>query len=550
MYPHKRLVFQNFKYFITKCYLLNQLTIIGPVVLQTTIFCCFIINTCSAQITFQKTFGNGTDWNYGYSVEQTNDFGYIMTGYTLNAVTGQDIYLTKTDVNGDTLWSKIFGGAEYEVGYNVHQLLDGGYVIAGGTTSFGSGDMDVYVIRTDISGDLMWSKTFGGAEFDNAQSIQETTDSSFIIAGWTMNFGAGEEDVYLIKINVEGELLWSKTFGRTKIDKGFSVSETTDGGYIIAGYSQSLDPSGYDVYLIKTDVNGDSLWTKTIRSTGYDFSYSVKQTSDGGYIIAGSSSFQSYLIKTDENGNIIWTKTYGGEYFYLSAFVEQTSDGGYIMGGKNYYFGDELTDFNLAFLIKTNSEGDTLWTRTYEGTHDQAIFGVDQTQDHGYILAGQSFFDFAGYKSYLIKTDSNGNTACSVEIPGAFVDETEAETINQPSITNFVSTLETDPATITAFNEKEISTICINDNINSFNQVSPIYIYPNPFNTDIEVIGITENGWLRIIDVIGKEILIQEVEDSHNQMQLNLTMLKPGIYLLNYQTENTNHSIQIIKYNP
>lgn len=548
MYPHKGLVFQNFNYFITKCYLIKKLSIIGHVVLQTTIYSCFIIHTCSAQITFQKTFGNGTDWNYGYSVEQTNDFGYIMTGHTLNAVTGQDIYLTKTDVNGDTLWSRIFGGAEYDVGYNVHQLIDGGYVIAGGTTSFGSGDMDVNVIRTDISGDLIWSKTFGGAEFDNAQSIQETSDSSFIITGWTMSFGAGEEDVYLIKINGEGEHLWSKTFGRTTTDKGFSVSETSDGGYIIAGYSQSLDPSGFDVYLIKTDVNGDSLWTKTIRSSGYDFSYSVKQTSDGGYIIAGSSSFQSYLIKTDENGNIVWAKTYSGEYFYQSACVEQTSDGGYIMAGRNYNFGDELTYFSHACLIKTDAEGDTLWTRTYEGTEEQLIFNVDQTQDHGYILAGQSFFNFAGYKSYLIKTDSNGNTACSVAIPGTFVVETEAASINQPSITNFVSTLETAPATITAFNEKEISSICIIDNINSFNLVSPIYIYPNPFNTEIEVIGITEDGWLRIFDVIGKEILFQKVDVLHNQ--LNLTMLKPGIYLLNYQTENTNQSIQIIKYNP
>ena len=216
----------------------------------------------------------------------------------------------KTDANGDSLWTKTFGGTETDAGNSVQQTTDGGYIVTG-TTSFGV-FCDVYLIKTDGNGDSLWTKTFGGTHHDKGHSVQQTTDGGYIITGETWwSSSNGYRDVYLIKTDGNGDSLWTKIFGGTGIDVGNSVQQTTDGGYIITGETESFGNGGQDVYLIKTDGNGDSLWTKTFGGTSNDYAYSVQQTTDGGYIITGrTNSFGNgggadvYLIKTDSNGNL------------------------------------------------------------------------------------------------------------------------------------------------------------------------------------------------------------------------------------------------------
>jgi hypothetical protein len=356
-----------------------------------------------------KTLG-GMNQDMGHSVRQTTDGGYIVAGYTKSFGAGdRDVWLIKTDAWGDTLWTKTFGGSGSDWGESVQQTTDGGYIVAG-VADF-NGWMDggnVWLIKTDASGDTLWTKTFGGSYYSVGTSVQQTFDGGFIITGW-IYFGAGDfADVWLIKTNASGDTLWSKTFGGSIWDKGYSVQETIDGGYIVAGYTESFGPGGYDVYLIKTDASGDTLWTKTFGGSNEDWGNSVQQTIDGGYIVAGYTwSFGAgyadvWLIKTDASGDTLWTKTLGGMNQDMGHSVQQTTDGGYIVTGATYSFGAGYAD---VWLIKTDAWGDTLWTRTFGGGDDEWGESVQQTTDGGYVVTGNiNSFSAVGSDVWLIKT--------------------------------------------------------------------------------------------------------------------------------------------------
>ena len=216
---------------------------------------------------WEKTFGwSNEDYNeIGYSVQQTTDLGFIITGvelYTEDMPPYEDysdVYLIKTDSSGIEQWSKRFGEEYYnDVGYSVQQTTDGGYIITGETRSFGNGSVNVYLIKTDANGIEQWNKTFGGVSTDVGRSIQQTTDGGYIITGYTWSFGNGSADIYLIKTDANGIEQWNKTFGGTDNDYGASVQQTTDEGYIITGYAESFgNGDDEDVYLIKTDGNGN-----------------------------------------------------------------------------------------------------------------------------------------------------------------------------------------------------------------------------------------------------------------------------------------------------
>ena len=345
---------------------------------------------------WQKTFG-GIGWDEGRSVQQTSDGGYIITGFTRSFGQGDaDVYLVKTDSNGNDVWQKNYGGIGDDKGAVVHQTSDSGYIIAGQTDSFGAGSSDVYLVKTDPNGNSIWQKTFGGASIDRAFSLQKTSDNGYIIAGYTLSSGVGNYDVYLIKTDTNGNKKWQKTFGGNDRDVGRSVQQTSDSGYVIAGYTQSYGMGYHDVYLIKTNPNGDMQWQKTFGGSGNDIGDFVQQTADSGYIIVGNTrsygagSEDVYLIKTDPNGNTIWQQTFGGIGFDEGRSVQQTSDGGYIIAGYTQLYDTGRYDM---YLIKTDPNGNSEWQKIYGGINGDIAKAVQQTSDGGYIIAGLSEFE-------------------------------------------------------------------------------------------------------------------------------------------------------------
>jgi hypothetical protein len=366
-----------------------------------------------AQQTWIRIYGE-PDYADGRSVQQTTDGGYIVAGATYNFGNEFQVYLVKTNASGDTLWTRNYGGTGDDWGYSVQQTSDGGYIIAGETDSYGNGDQ-VYLIKTDASGDTLWTRTYGGVSVDYGLSVRQTTDGGYIVGGVAYIGCPYGQQGYLVKTKASGDTLWARTYGEDGDESFSSVQQTTDGGYIIAGTTGSSS-TDYNIYLIKTNAQGDTLWTKTYGGAGWDVGYSVQQTTDGGYIVAGTTgSFgngdQFYLVKTNASGDTLWTRTYGVSSWDWGYEVRQTADGGYIVAGWTYFFGTG----QQVYLVKTNTFGDTLWTRTYGGAVDDRGQSVQQTSDGGYIVTGYYGGGSPNIQLYLIKTDANGNVGVETE---------------------------------------------------------------------------------------------------------------------------------------
>ena len=245
----------------------------------------------------------------------------------------------------DTLWTKTYGGSNNDSSTCIRQTTDGGYIIFGNTDSEGNDMNDLWLIKTDENGNLTWDVTFGGDQNDYSIIGQQTSDGGFIIVGTAESFGNGMQDFWLIKTDENGNEEWNQTYGTEENDRAQYVEQTADGGYILTGGTGNYEDDHQDFWLIKIDENGNVEWDQTYGGTGNEKAYSVHQNPDGSYILSGrtdsfgNGAFDMWLIKTDEFGNELWNRTFGGTENENAYSMQILTNGGYILAGCTKSFG-------------------------------------------------------------------------------------------------------------------------------------------------------------------------------------------------------------------
>ena len=359
------------------------------------------------------------DIDEGKCVRQTIDGGYIITGSCvsdgMNSLT--DVHLTKTDANGSIQWTKIYDRNFFEEGLSVELLSDGGYIIGGrcltGSYPFIEPPVsDAWILKTDANGDTLWSRVYGGSGNDYCTTILQDSDYGYAICGtmnseknypcWEINedFEPDSARVWLTKIDLEGNVLWTKTY--LERSHGNSVVKASSGGYIITGCifpdSQSNQS---DVLLIKTDTKGEMLWSKIIGGGGYDVGFSVRETTDG-YVIAGQtkavgapfSAYDAIIIKTDLSGEVIWNKTITGQLSNAAFSVDVSDEGYYFSGSTNGNWW--VTAMSDMWVFKTDFDGNILWECIYDIRGCDILFSGTLSIDGGFVVTGMTSFGFGG----------------------------------------------------------------------------------------------------------------------------------------------------------
>lgn len=368
-----------------------------------------------SKTTFERIIGSPQN-DGGSAVTMTSDGGYIITGQTIPSanVDFPDAYAVKTDQYGKVLWAKNYGGQNSEQASDVIQTADGGYLFAGSTDSFGAGVLDGYLIKTDSQGVLQWSNTYGGNQDDVFHAVIATADGGFLAVGSSIKPGTQDRDAFMVKVDNLGNEQWNKRFGGSGGENAFAVLQTGDHGFIFAGSTTSFGAGNFDVYLVKTDSVGVEQWSKTYGGPDLEEAAAMDATSDGGYILAGFTSGTGaggrdmYLIKTDGNGNLVWSNTFGFTHNDGASAVKQTPDGGYIIAGSTVTTVTQQKQFTDGYVVKADANGNKIWDQLYGSSNNEEFADVQLSSDGRYVLAGSTTSYSKDSDVYFLKIADQG----------------------------------------------------------------------------------------------------------------------------------------------
>ena len=369
------------------------------------------VSMAEGDIVWNKTFSGSLN-SSADSIQQTSDGGYIVAGeiYSLSAG-GYDVCVLRLDSRGNLLWDKKFGEFEKDERVaDVQQTIDGGYILAGmekrtivpGQTESKGGEEHACVWKLDANGNLLWDKKFGGSRHDRFRGIRQISDGAYVVAGTTTSKGAGAGDVRIMKLDPKGNIIWDKVYGGKGNDWAFSLALTSDDGYAVTGYTTSKGAGSMDIWVLKLDANGNLLWDKTFGGKGRDDAFSIHQTSDKGYIVAGWTESKGagkrnmWILKLDSNGNLLWDKVFGDKGTNSAIFIQQTSDDGYIAVGYSCW-----KDSNCSGrVLRLDNNGNLLWDKTFNNACSNCI---QQTLDGDYIVSGQLCGGRVGAATWILK---------------------------------------------------------------------------------------------------------------------------------------------------
>ena len=412
---------------------------------------------------WQSALG-GSDLDRAYAVQQTTDGGYIIAGDTRSNdgdVTGNhggwDFWVVKLDASGEMEWQKALGGSLEDVANCIQQTTDGGYIVAGKTASNdgdvtgNNGTWDFWVVKLDAVGAIVWQKTLGGSALDSASSTQKTDDCGYIVARWPgstdgdVTGNHGQNDFWVVKLDAAGSIVWQKALGGSDIDIAYSVHQLASGAYVVAGqtYSSDGDVMGFhglhDIWIVKLTSSGSLLWQRVYGGTWGELTYSIQETSDGGFIVAGNTNSNDgdivcspivggfWVLKLDAVGNMVWQKCAGGSNGADARSVQQTIDGGYIVAGKTASNDGDVSGNHGggdAWVVKLDASGNLAWQKCLGGSSSEVANSIQQTSDGGYIVAGQTSSndgDVSGHHGngdfWVVKLDSTNTGVGEIRAP-------------------------------------------------------------------------------------------------------------------------------------
>jgi len=384
------------------------------------LFSCEKENYSPAQAeSFLKFFGSYQK-DAGYDVKSLSDGGYIITGSAMTADRGKEVILIRTDKFGNEVWEKLYGDLFDDTGYSVEELPDGGFVILGSltdTTLNGKKYTNMFLLRVNSDGDVLWTKKYGGKSEEGkgevGYDVKLTSDGGFILIGSTENYGLGGKDVWLVKTDAHGDTLWTRTHGGLNDDVGKSILETSY-GYIFTGYTKSFSEpgqAGYNIFIVKTNNLGKEVFPFTYGGTGDDYGEALLALPEGGYLIAGSSyntqtgAMNVSLIKVEEEiTRVTWSKLFGGQVNHYGMSVKKITGNGYIAAGTQ-----ELSTSNHnMFLLKTDENGMEEYLKTFSGSGLQRAQALDIASDGGYVITGSNEYEENSMIT-LLKTKPDDN---------------------------------------------------------------------------------------------------------------------------------------------
>ncbi len=376
-----------------------------------------------------KTYGDtmGSGHTQARSIREAPEGGYVIGGYAEGyGAGGYDFFAMKVSSSGAAMWQSTFGGSGDDVAHSMDKTYDSkyghGYILAGETDSFGAGGEDFLVIKLAEDGSLGWKKTLGGSSWDTAYAVQQTSDSGYIVAGRTASSGMGAGDALIVKLYLSGVVQWQRTFGGTLYDEAYAISETTDGGFIVTGKTNSSGSGSYsfDLFVLKISSAGSLQWQKIYGGVHSDEGRAIEQTSDGGYILCGishtsdSNSDEIIVLKLSSTGTIQWQKSFGETYTFLrddgAYSLEQTSDGGFLIVGELYFSAEEIV------AIKLTGAGALQWIKKIDLPNSIA-YSVQQLSTGGYVLTGKMRSDSSVIAQLTSGGDIPGCTYISDYVP-------------------------------------------------------------------------------------------------------------------------------------
>ena len=407
----------------------SKFSLIAVITIFTILFSPFN-SFAQPNIEWQKSLG-GTDIENAYSIQQTLDGGYIVAGVAKSTdgdvtgnLGGNDYWIVKLSNTGSIDWQKSLGGTNNDYAYSIQQTSDGGYIVAGSSSSTdgdvtgNNGSFDYWIVKLTSTGSIEWQKSLGGTVDDGANFVQETSDGGYIVAGYCSSTNGditgnhGGYDYGIVKLTSTGSIEWQKSLGGTDDDFPSSILQTTDGGYIVAGLSNSNDGDAtgnhgaYDYWLVKLTSTGSIDWQKSFGGNYDDNANSIQQTADGGFIVAGRSQSTNgditgnhgnndyWIVKITNTGIIEWEKSLGGTDSDYALSIQQTSDEGYIVAGVAESTDGDVS-VNLGYIdywiVKLTSTGNIDWEQSLGGTDADYALSIQQTSDGGYIVAGYSY---------------------------------------------------------------------------------------------------------------------------------------------------------------